>query len=150
MKFVETDERPAGTRAGRTRAELTTFEADVLEAFQTSIRKHTVDVGGTPDAWTGRAMAASEAISTEEQVKEFNAAVQKAAKLEEVGFRFRAPLGEDNTYKVVFWAKSLPDVVKAECPACGKDVSITADNTYRTHGPKENRCRFSGDTVRVA
>jgi len=29
---------------------------------------------------------------------------------------------------------------KADCPACGKSVTVTADGNLRTHGPKGNRC----------
>lgn len=36
---------------------------------------------------------------------------------------------------------------KATCPQCKAEVSVTADGTFRVHGPRDNRCSGSGSTA---
>jgi len=36
---------------------------------------------------------------------------------------------------------------KAECPVCHESVSVTADNKFRVHGPRDARCPGSGSAV---
>lgn len=140
FNFTTATERPTSTRSPR---ELTAEQAAVLAVFQESVKNGDESSGkfeGEPKAAGG--------LDTE-QVKELKKLIVRAAHLEDMGSRIRVT-GTEGDQTVTFWAVSLPEgTLRVICPDCGSTVTLTALNTLRTHGPRDNRCPMSGQEVQV-
>jgi hypothetical protein len=71
--------------------------------------------------------------------------VQKAARDLDVRHRIRV-----DDEGLTFWAVSQkPANTVVACPGCGDSVTLTADQQLRVHGPRDNRCEYSGASVEL-
>lgn len=140
-------------------SKLATFAASVEESDEaikrTSTRNKYADNPFAPHVLrsreSGKVMAISvPAHAVKEVINHLRAAAKEARhglRMETVPKSFTA--NDTAPVKVKFQAAEKKDTghSDAQCPECGKQVSVTATGNLRTHGARNNRCKASGNAV---
>lgn len=137
---------------------LAAFAADVEESDEAikrnSTRNKYADNPFAPHVLRSRESGKVMAITVPgHAVKEVINHLRAAAKEALHGLRLETPKDFDDTtdapVKVKFQAVERKETSGKDtrCPTCGKQVSVTAANTLRVHGARDNRCDASGQAV---